>query len=76
MWKRDRRKWKIAHDQTNDQVSKQIDLNRNEGFVPVDVAGYVATGADGKPADRFAVVWAEKPGLMMTPGCRHVDCGL
>ena len=28
----------------------------------MDVAGYVATGADGKPADRYAVVWAEKTG--------------
>ena len=62
VWKRDGRKWKIAHDQAADQIGKQDELNRKEGFVPVDVAGYVATGADGKPADRYASVWAEKAG--------------
>ena len=60
LWKQDGRKWKIAHDQTTEQISKQSDQNRNEGFFPADVAGYVATGADGKPADRYAVLWAEK----------------
>ncbi len=32
------------------------------GFIPVDVAGYVAPGADGKPADRYAALWIEKAG--------------
>ncbi len=32
------------------------------GFAPVDVAGYMATGADGKPADRYAALWVEKAG--------------
>jgi serine/threonine protein kinase len=31
-------------------------------FIPVDVAGYVAAGDDGKPADRYAVLWVEKGG--------------
>ncbi len=31
-------------------------------FLPVDVAGYVATDKDGKPADRYAAVWVEKSG--------------
>jgi eukaryotic-like serine/threonine-protein kinase len=61
-WKRDRRKWKITHDLRTDQLGQQDELNRKEGFVPVDAAGYVATGADGKPADRYAAVWAEKTG--------------
>ncbi|MGO9462634.1 MAG: protein kinase domain-containing protein [Isosphaeraceae bacterium] len=32
------------------------------GFIPVDVAGYVAPGADGTPADRYAALWIEKAG--------------
>ena len=49
-------------DQTTDAIRKQDDLNRQEGFLPVDVAGYVAAGADGKPADRYAALWVEKAG--------------
>ena len=62
VWKRDGRKWKIAHGQAAGEIDRMDALTRNEGFVPVDVAGYVAPGADGKPADRYAVVWAEKAG--------------
>jgi len=62
VWTRDGRKWRMAHDQTADTISKQDDLHRKEGFLPVDVAGYVATGADGKPADRYAALWIGKAG--------------
>ena len=31
-------------------------------FLPVDVAGYMATEKDGKPADRYAALWVEKSG--------------
>ncbi len=31
-------------------------------LLPVDVAGYVATDKDGKPADRYAALWVEKSG--------------
>jgi hypothetical protein len=30
-------------------------------FIPVDVAGYVATDPDGKPSDRYAALWVEQP---------------
>ena len=30
------------------------------GYIPVDVAGYVTLGADGKPIDRYAALWVEK----------------
>ncbi len=76
VWKRDRRKWKIAHDQTSDQVRKPVDRNRNDGFVPVDVAGYVAILANGKSADRYAIVWAEKSGARRWRPDGRVDCGL
>ena len=35
---------------------------RKTRFLPVDVAGYVATEKDGKPADRYAALWVEKSG--------------
>jgi len=35
-------------------------LRATTKYVPVDVAGYVAAGADRKPADRYAIVWVEK----------------
>jgi hypothetical protein len=31
-------------------------------FLPVDVAGYIATDKDGKPADRYAALWVETTG--------------
>ena len=38
-------------------------MNRTKDkFLPVDVAGYVATVGDGKPADRYAALWVEKSG--------------
>jgi len=62
VWNRDARKWRIAHDQTADGTSKHHDQNRKEGFAPVDVAGYVASGIGGKPADRYAALWVEEAG--------------
>jgi len=59
-WTRDGRKWRLAHDRTADDVKKEDDLNRKQGFLPVDVAGYIATGIGGKPADRYAALWIEK----------------
>ena len=37
------------------------ELEPEDGFVPVDVAGYVTTELDGKPADRYAALWVERP---------------
>ena len=39
--------------------SKSDEKNRAEKFLPVDVAGYVSAGTDGKPSDRFAAIWVE-----------------
>ena len=33
---------------------EQDERNKKDKFLPVDVAGYLATDKDGKPADRFA----------------------
>ena len=69
VWTRDGRPWRIAHDQTADEVRQTDERNRKEGYLPVDVAGYLAAGGDeGKPTARFAALWAQRTGPMTTPG--------
>src|SRR5262249_28444894 len=58
VWTRDGRKYRIALGLTDEEARKQDATNRDANFLPVDVAGY-ATTADGKPADRYAVLWSE-----------------
>ncbi|MGO9466786.1 MAG: hypothetical protein ACLQVF_21805 [Isosphaeraceae bacterium] len=60
VWARDGRKWRISSDLTADEIRQQDGRNTKDKFLPVDVAGYVATGADGKPLDRYAALWVEK----------------
>jgi serine/threonine protein kinase/formylglycine-generating enzyme required for sulfatase activity len=62
VWHRDGRNCRIAHGETAEAIRKLNDQNRKEGFSPVDVAGYVAAGTDGKPADRYAALWVETVG--------------
>ncbi len=64
VWTRDGRNWRIASGLTADEVRQQDEMNRNkkDKFLPVDVAGYVTTEKDGKPADRYAALWVEKSG--------------
>jgi formylglycine-generating enzyme required for sulfatase activity/tetratricopeptide (TPR) repeat protein len=62
VWTRDGRKWSMDSGQALDEVRKQEERKRKDGLVPVDVAGYVATGSDGKPVDRYAAVWVERAG--------------
>jgi eukaryotic-like serine/threonine-protein kinase len=60
IWTRDGRGWRITSGLTADAVRQEDDRNKKDKFLPVDVAGYLATDKDGKPADRFAAVWVEK----------------
>ena len=64
VWTRDGRKWR--HGSRSDRRTKSSQTGRREparrDCLPVDVAGYVTTGADGKPADRYAALWVEKAG--------------
>ena len=62
MWTRDGRRWRMAHDQSAEDVRQTDERNRKEGYLPVDVAGYLAAGGDdGKPTSRFAALWAREP---------------
>ena len=60
VWTRDGRLWKFAHNQSALDIRQTDEQNRKAGFLPVDVAGYRATAADGKSTDRFAALWVEK----------------
>ena len=63
VWTRDGRPWRIAHDQSADEIRQTDERNRKEGYLPVDVAGYLAAGGDdGKPTSRFAALWAQRTG--------------
>ena len=63
VWTRDSRPWRLAHDQSTDEIRQTDERNRKEGYVPVDVAGYLATGGDeGKPTSRFAALSAQRTG--------------
>ncbi len=64
VWIRDGRPWRMAHDQTADETRRDDDRNRKEGYLPSDVAGYLAAGGQvGKPTSRFAALWARRTGL-------------
>ena len=62
VWTRDGRNWRISSGLTADEVRQQDERNKKDKFLPVDVAGYVTTDKDGKPADRYAALWVEKSG--------------
>ena len=63
VWTRDGRPWRLAQAQTADEIRQTGEQQRKEGYVLVDVAGYLAAGGDeGKHTSRFAALWAEKPG--------------
>ena len=62
VWTRDGRDWRISAGLTADGVRQLNELNKKDGFLPVDVAGYVGTEKEGKPTDRYAAIWVEKFG--------------
>jgi formylglycine-generating enzyme required for sulfatase activity len=63
VWTREVRPWRMAHDQTSDEIRQADERNRKEGYPSVDVAGYVAAdGHEGKPTSRFAALWVQKRG--------------
>ncbi len=62
VWTRDRRSWRIDSGLTALEARQQDERSKHDKLVPVDVAGYLATDKDGKPADRYAALWVEKSG--------------
>jgi formylglycine-generating enzyme required for sulfatase activity/tetratricopeptide (TPR) repeat protein len=62
IWARDGRNWRISSALTAEEVRQHDERNQKDMFFPVDVAGYVTTEKDGKPADGYSALWAEKSG--------------
>ena len=62
VWVRDGRHWRMASGLSPEQTRQQDDKNRSGKFLPVNMAGYVTTGADDNPIDRYAALWVEKSG--------------
>jgi eukaryotic-like serine/threonine-protein kinase len=62
IWTRDRRPWRVSSGLTADEVRQQDERNKKDKFLPVDVAGYMATEKDSKPGGRYAALWVEKSG--------------
>ncbi len=60
VWTRDGRNWRVSSGLAADEIRQQDEKNRNDKFLPVDVAGYMSTEKDGKPADRYAALWVQK----------------
>jgi len=62
VWRRDERNWRISSGLTADEVRQVDERNKNDKFLPVDVAVYVKTDTAGKPIDRYAALWVEGKG--------------
>jgi len=62
VWTRDGQNWRSASGLSPEQIRQQDEKNRNDKFLPMDVAGYVTTGPDGQPGERYAAVWVERTG--------------
>jgi formylglycine-generating enzyme required for sulfatase activity len=59
VWARDGQSWRMASGLSREELQARDQKNQAEKFGPVDVAGYVEAGADGKPTDRFAAIWLQ-----------------
>ncbi len=59
VWARDGRKCEFAVELSADEIDRKNEKARLDKLVPVDVAGYVMTGSDGKRIDRYAALWVE-----------------
>ena len=57
-WTRDGRVWQMAINQSKEAIQQEDEKQRREGFVAVDVAGYL--GQTKEPAEYYACVWMKK----------------
>jgi serine/threonine protein kinase/formylglycine-generating enzyme required for sulfatase activity len=61
IWNRDglNARFEPGHDER--VIEQQHQAHRNDGFFPVDIAGYVAFDENGKEIERYAAVWVKAP---------------
>jgi formylglycine-generating enzyme required for sulfatase activity len=62
VWTRDGRNWRSISELSPEQIRQQDERNKKDKFLPVDIAGHMATDKDGKTADCYAALWVEKYG--------------
>jgi hypothetical protein len=63
VWNRDGRPWRMAHDRSLEEIHLTDEQYRKDGYLPVEVAGYVAAGGnEDKTTSRFAALWTERTG--------------
>ena len=60
VWTRDGRNWQMASGLPALAMRLRDVVMRSGKFIPVDVAGYVATKPNGEKEDRYAAIWVEK----------------
>jgi serine/threonine protein kinase/formylglycine-generating enzyme required for sulfatase activity/tetratricopeptide (TPR) repeat protein/energy-coupling factor transporter ATP-binding protein EcfA2 len=60
VWARDTRNWRVDFDKSANEIQGEVERNRKDGFLPIDVAGYTAIDGHGKPAERYAALWVER----------------
>ena len=59
VWTRDGLPWRIVRNRSADEIRQTDERSRKEGYLPVDVAGYLPVGQkEGNPTSRFAALWA------------------
>jgi serine/threonine protein kinase/formylglycine-generating enzyme required for sulfatase activity len=60
VWTRDRLEWAMEPELSALDVARADAGHRKAEFVPLDAAGYVRSGNDGKTTDCYAALWVKK----------------
>lgn len=58
-WTRDARDWRLAIGATAESIRQQDEQQRANGFVAIDVAGYIGE-VDGKSVELYAALWMQQ----------------
>ncbi|MEM7315316.1 MAG: hypothetical protein AAF497_19420, partial [Planctomycetota bacterium] len=58
-WRRDGRDWQLASEESLRALVEEDQRLRENGFVPIDVAGYL-NDSNGTTSERFAAVWVRQ----------------
>jgi serine/threonine protein kinase/formylglycine-generating enzyme required for sulfatase activity/tetratricopeptide (TPR) repeat protein len=60
IWARDGRDYRVETGGTDAVIMQTDERNRKDGYVPVDVAGFVTYDTAGNPIERYAALWVAK----------------
>ncbi len=75
-WTRDDRDWRLVTDKSSKAILAEDEKQRSDGFVAVDVAGYIG-GASGAASELFAALWMkrqdESEDARLFAGILHAD---